>query len=651
MISFASKYYQHPIGRVIAAALPSYLKKDRPAISLVEEIKITKKGKEIIPDEIMRRTPKQAKLISYFQKKQSITVDVLNKAGIEWRSQRKNLLKKEWVTISHIPSKLNIQKNVSTPVMGPTLNSEQNIAVNQIKETQNFKAFLLDGITGSGKTEVYLRIILEVLKTGKQCLILVPEIGLTAQFIERLIKRIGIEPVLLHSSLTEHQRFKAWQMTREPQTKLILGTRSAIFAPIYNLGIIIVDEENDVSYKQQDGFRYSARDLAVTKAKYFDIPIILGSATPSLESLNLIQQKKYTKLSLQKRAGNAQLPSMHLVDMTKEYAPDGLSPSLIRTIKKHLKKDGQILIYINRRGFAPTLICTSCNHIAQCLRCDSRMTVYLSQNKLACHHCGSSRKYTDKCINCSGEYKALGQGTQRLEEVLGKYFPNILIKRIDSDSTRLKGSMNEALNIANTGKARILVGTQMLSKGHHFPSLTLVAVINADQGLFSIDFRGSERLAQNLIQVSGRAGRENQKGQVIIQTEYPDHPFWEALFEGGYKRVAEETLAEREAASWPPFSYLALIRASSHKKNFTWDFLNSSYQIIEKDKLNDINILGPISAPMERKAGKFRGQLLLQCENRKSLHKQISLFIQKIERKKCTHRVKWSVDIDPVELF
>lgn len=651
MISFASKYYQHPIGRVIAAALPSYLKKDRPAISLVEEIKITKKGKEIIPDEIMRRTPKQAKLISYFQKKQSITVDVLNKAGIEWRSQRKNLLKKEWVTISHIPSKLNIQKIVSTPVMGPTLNSEQNIAVNQIKETQNFKAFLLDGITGSGKTEVYLRIILEVLKTGKQCLILVPEIGLTAQFIERLIKRIGIEPVLLHSSLTEHQRFKAWQMTREPQTKLILGTRSAIFAPIYNLGIIIVDEENDVSYKQQDGFRYSARDLAVTKAKYFDIPIILGSATPSLESLNLIQQKKYTKLSLQKRAGNAQLPSMHLVDMTKEYAPDGLSPSLIRTIKKHLKKDGQILIYINRRGFAPTLICTSCNHIAQCLRCDSRMTVYLSQNKLACHHCGSSRKYTDKCINCSGEYKALGQGTQRLEEVLGKYFPNILIKRIDSDSTRLKGSMNEALNIANTGKARILVGTQMLSKGHHFPSLTLVAVINADQGLFSIDFRGSERLAQNLIQVSGRAGRENQKGQVIIQTEYPDHPFWEALFEGGYKRVAEETLAEREAASWPPFSYLALIRASSHKKNFTWDFLNSSYQIIEKDKLNDINILGPISAPMERKAGKFRGQLLLQCENRKSLHKQISLFIQKIERKKCTHRVKWSVDIDPVELF
>ena len=295
IISFASKYYQHPIGRVIAAALPTYLKKDRPAISLIEEIHITKKGNEIIPDEIKKRAPKQAQLISYLQKKQSITVDILNKETIEWKSQRKSLLKKEWITISHVPSTLNTQRSISIPIKGPALNSEQKIAINKINEAQYFKPFLLDGITGSGKTEVYLRVILEVLKTGKQCLILVPEIGLTTQFIERIIQRIGIEPVLLHSSLTEHQRFKAWQMTRNPQTKLILGTRSAIFAPIHNLGIIIVDEENDISYKQQDGFRYSARDLAVTKAKYFDIPIILGSATPSLESLNLIKQKKYTE--------------------------------------------------------------------------------------------------------------------------------------------------------------------------------------------------------------------------------------------------------------------------------------------------------------------------------------------------------------------
>jgi len=583
--------------------------------------------------------------------KESITIDILDKEAIEWRGQRKSLLKKEWIRISDVRSNLNAKMKMSTPIKGPVLNSEQQSAVNNINKVQNFVPFLLDGITGSGKTEVYLQVILEVLKKGAQCLILVPEIGLTAQFIERLIKRIGIEPVLLHSSLSERQRFKAWQNIKNSQAKLILGTRSAIFAPIHNLGIIIVDEENDVSYKQQDGFRYSARDLAVTKAKYFNIPIILGSATPSLESLSLVKQKKYIRLGLEKRASNAQLPSMHLIDMTKDYAPDGLSPSLIRIIKQHLKKNGQILIYINRRGFAPTLICQSCNHIAQCLRCDSRMTVYLSRNKLVCHHCGSFRKYTEKCIICNAEYKALGQGTQRLEEVLNNYFPNIAIKRIDSDSTRLKGAMDEALSMANSGEAKILVGTQMLSKGHHFPSLSLVAVINADQGLFSSDFRGSERLAQSLIQVSGRAGREDQKGQVVIQTEYPEHPFWQALFEGGYKKIVEDTMKEREAASWPPFAYLALIRASSHKKDYTWDFLNSANQIIEEEKLNDVNIMGPVSAPMERKAGKYRGQLLLHCENRKSLHQQISSFIKKIERNKSTHRVKWSVDIDPIELF
>lgn len=547
-------------------------------------------------------------------------------------------------------SSLSAQKT-SMPTKGPALNAEQKLAVNNIKKAQDFVPFLLDGITGSGKTEVYLQVILEVLKKGKQCLILVPEIGLTTQFIERIINRIGIEPVLLHSSLSENQRFAAWKTIKNSHAKLILGTRSAIFAPAHNLGIIIVDEENDVSYKQQDGFRYSARDLAVTKAKYFNIPIILGSATPSLESLNLVRQKKYTRLGLEKRASHAQLPSMHLIDMTKDYAPDGISPSLIRIIKQHLKTNGQILIYINRRGFAPTLICQSCNHIAQCLRCDSRMTVYLSRNKLICHHCGSSRRYTKKCIICNAEYKALGQGTQRLEEVLNNYFPSITIKRIDSDSTRLKGSMDEALAMANSGEAKILVGTQMLSKGHHFPSLSLVAVINADQGLFSSDFRGSERLAQSLIQVSGRAGREDKKGQVVIQTEYPEHPFWQSLFDGGYKKIAKDTMKERKAASWPPFANLALIRASSHKKDFTWDFLNSANQIIEEEKLHDVNIMGPVSAPMERKAGKYRGQLLLHCENRKSLHTQISSFIKKIERKKSTHRVKWSIDIDPIELF
>ena len=651
LISFASKYYLHPIGRVIAAAMPSQLRKGKPAVDLIEKLHLTNKGKVINTKNLLKNAPKQAALMSYLQKKGSVTVDILNSINIDWRLQKNSLSDKGWIKVSQVPSPETTFPILSKPTHGPNLNSEQIKAVSIINNNQEFQAYLLDGVTGSGKTEVYLQVILNVIKKNKQCLILVPEIGLTSQFIDRIITRIGIKPALIHSSLTEQERFNAWQAIKNSNTKLILGTRSSIFAPTENLGIIIVDEENDPSYKQQDGFRYSARDLAIAKANYHNIPVILGSATPSLESLYRCSQKKYKHLILKKRAGGARLPSMHLIDVSKEYMPDGLSQKLINTIEKHLKNDGQILVYINRRGFAPTLICKSCNHIAQCTRCDSRMTVYHKKELLICHHCGLSRPYLDKCHLCGAKYTALGQGTQRIEEALKKNFKDILIKRIDSDSTRLKGAMDDALSLAISGKAKILVGTQMISKGHHFPSLSLVAVINADQGLFSMDFRGGERLAQNLIQVSGRAGREKQKGQVIIQTEYPDHPFWEALFNGGYKDVVKQTLKERQEASWPPFSNLILIRVSSHRKDFTWDFLNTANKIIMSNKFKDINILGPVSSPMEKKAGRFRGQLLLHCENRMPLHQQTALLFKKIQRKKCTHRVKWSIDVDPIELF
>ena len=651
LVSFASRYYLHPIGRVVAAAMPSHLRKGKPTVNFIEKLHLTNKGKVIKAESIIKNAPKQAALINYLQKKGPVTVDILDDLSIDWRVQKNSLSNKGWIKVTKVPSSNDESPILSRPTKGPNLNSEQKKAVNIINNSQEFQTFLVDGVTGSGKTEVYLQLILNVIKKNKQCLILVPEIGLTSQFIKRIIARIGIKPAMIHSALTERERFTAWQAIKNSKSNLILGTRSAIFAPTENLGIIIVDEENDVSYKQQDGFRYSARDLAIAKGSYHNIPVVLGSATPSIESLYRCTQKKYKRLVLEKRAGRAKLPSMHLIDVTKEYMPDGLSQKLIKIIKKHLKNNGQVLIYINRRGFAPTLICKSCNHVAQCPRCDSRMTVYQSKKLLTCHHCGSSRSYTHECNLCGAEYAALGQGTQRIEEALKKNFANISIKRIDSYSTRLKGSMDDALTQAITGKAKILVGTQMISKGHHFPSLSLVAVINADQGLFSMDFRGSERLAQNLIQVSGRAGREEQKGQVLIQTEYPDHPFWGALFDGGYKEVAKQTIKEREEASWPPFSNLILIRASSHRKDFTWDFLNTANEIIVSNKFDGINILGPVSSPMEKKAGRFRGQLLLHCENRKPLHQQTALLFKKIERKKCTHRVKWSIDVDPIELF
>ena len=344
------------------------------------------------------------------------------------------------------------------------------------------------------------------------------------------------------------------------------------------------------------------------------------------------------------------MPSMHLIDLNKGHSEDGLSKLLIKSMNEHIENDGQILVFINRRGYAPTLICKTCNFIAECSRCDSRMTLYLSKKLLLCHHCNYKEKYKNSCIKCDSEMMALGQGSQRIEDALKKHFPNEQILRIDSDSTQQKSSLDEALEKAKAGKAKILVGTQMLSKGHHFSSLSLVVVVNADQGLFSNDFRGSERLAQNIIQVAGRAGREKKKGQVIIQTEYPDHPFWPLLFQGGYKEIVEMTLMDRKSANWPPYSFIVLIRAQSHRKKYTWSFLEEAKKILISQKPN-FSILGPVSAPMEKKASHYRGQLLLQSKGRKSLNQTLKMFIDEIERKKFVRRVKWSIDVDPIELF
>jgi primosomal protein N' (replication factor Y) len=649
-ISFASNYYQYPIGKVISAALPTQIKKGFPLISYIDQLSLTNQGKACSTSNLKKSAPKQAELLEILKIKVRLNEKDLNNLSPNWRRYYKGLIEKKLVKKDRVINNYRVNQKYIRPSSGPELNSEQANAVNTIINEKKFKTFLIDGVTGSGKTEVYLHLIKNTLKDDKQCLILVPEIGLTSQFINRIIKRIGLIPHQFHSSCTENEKLITWKAIRDSKAKIVLGTRSAIFSPFKNLGIIIVDEENDVSYKQQEGFRYSARDLAIIKAKHCDIPVILGSATPSIESINQCKKNIYSKLKLSERAGPAKLPSMHLIDINKNKTKDGISDLLLKTMNEHLKKDGQILIFVNRRGYAPTLICKSCNYIEKCKRCDSRMTVYQSKNSLICHHCGSKEKLKTSCHLCGSEYVALGQGTQRIESALNKHFSSEWIMRIDSDSTKSKGSLDKALEAAKSGTAKILIGTQMLSKGHHFSSLTLVAIINADQGLFSNDFRGSERLAQSITQVAGRAGRENKKGQVLIQTEYPDHPFWETLFKGGYKSTIRLILEERKQTGWPPYSYIALLRTESHQKKFTWEFLKKSKLILSSDK-STIDILGPVSAPMEKKAGKYRGQLLLQSNNRKILNHCITSFIQEIESKKITRRVKWSLDIDPIELF
>ena len=462
---------------------------------------------------------------------------------------------------------------------------------------------------------------------------------------------VAIEVAQRRDRVTEIISVGNWRAAAEGSAPVIVGTRSAVFVPLRDPGLIIIDEEHDASLKQHEGLRYSARDLAIWRAKQFNVPIVLGSATPSLESLQRCREGAYRHLLMPTRAGSAVPPLMRLVDLSTTAADEALSPSVLQSIQSTLGQGGQVLVFLNRRGFAPTLICTACGHIAECDHCDARLTVHAARNQLQCHHCGAIRRLESTCSVCGGQSRALGQGTERLEESLRMHFPQETITRIDSDSTRLKGTMVKALAMAAAGEAQILVGTQMLSKGHHFPNLELVVVVNADQGLFSTDFRGSERLAQSLVQVSGRAGREKKQGRVIIQTAFPQHPFWSELLNGGYERVASSELAAREAAAWPPFSRLALIRASAAKRQDCWQFLDSLKRLADQLAGEGLRVLGPVSAPMERRAGRYRAQILLQCRQRQPLHSLLAELQPKMEGSPLARRVRWSIDVDPIELF
>ena len=649
LIRFASDYYHHPIGEVAAAALPAALRQGRSLNTVMLKLRLTAEGATVDLDKLQKRAPRQAELLNTVTTT-GIGFHELDALLPQWRRIRGRLVDNGWIEIVRIEHSPTVSP-CTEPQSGPTLNSDQALSVAALRSNEGFQVSLLDGVTGSGKTEVYLTVMQDELSRGRQVLILVPEIGLTPQLVSRLGARLGTTPAVLHSSLTDTARLAAWRDARAGTAAVVLGTRSAVFAPLANPGLIVVDEEHDNSLKQQDGFRYSARDLAVARAKYLDIPIILGTATPSLETLKRCQDGAYQHLKLPSRTATAAPPLMRLVDLTVHASADGISEPAALAIRNNLQTGGQVLVFLNRRGFAPTLICSGCGHIAECDRCDARMTVHANSNELRCHHCGASRAIDADCSTCTGSYRPLGHGTQRLEESLRQRFPDYAVARVDSDSTRLKGTMSKALSMATTGETKILIGTQMLSKGHHFPNLTLVVVVNADQGLFSTDFRGSEKLAQSLVQVAGRAGREKRQGEVLIQTAYPSHPFWGELLGGGYERVAASALNERSRTAWPPFSRLALIRASAHKREHAHEFLEVAHRLLTAEIAGEVRILGPVSAPMERRAGRYRAQLLLQSFDRQALQTSLQRVRAKLENDKTARKVRWSIDVDPIELF
>jgi len=653
LIRFTSSYYHHPIGEVVAAALPGLLRQGKPLSPTQTFVAITAAGQSADLENLAKRAPRQVELLELLLDAggNGIDTDSLTEQMPTWRRAEKGLLEKGFASrFDAIRDEPEAAVELSRQA-GPELNAHQRDAVAAIRDASGFNAFVLDGVTGSGKTEVYLRLMLEVLDAGRQVLVLVPEIGLTPQLVGRFRTRLGIEPAILHSSLSDAARLQAWRRARSGAAKLIVGTRSAIFTPLPNVGLIVVDEEHDHSFKQQEGLRYSARDLAIARAKYRDVPVVLGSATPTLESLQHCRTGNFVRLELPVRAGGAQPPTLKLVDLTRAAATDGLSEPLLNAIERHLGSCGQVLIFLNRRGFAPTLICASCGHLAECRRCDSRMTVHARDKALRCHHCGAGRALDTSCAICGADVRPLGEGTQRLEDALRAHFPDRRIERIDSDSMQKKGAIGEALALAESGAADILVGTQMLSKGHHFPKLTLVGVVNADQGLFGTDFRSAERMAQSIIQVAGRAGRENRQGEVIIQTAFAENPFWQRLIKGGYRQISDEALAERETTRWPPFTRLALLRAAAHKQRDAHAFLEVARQQIEAQRIEQLRVLGPVDAPMARRAGRYRAQLLLQSSDRKALHEVLTRLRPCLESDPAGRKVRWSIDVDPIELF
>lgn len=577
---WGSQYYQYPLGMLFDAALPAWLRKQKP---------------------------------------------------LEFKAQK----------VSN-----------KTPSVPHTLNHAQLHALTTVSACfGKFQAFLLDGVTGSGKTEVYLQLIAKAIAQNLQTLILVPEINLTPQTLAHFQNRFQVPIAVLHSQISEKARAQAWIQAYNGDAPIILGTRLSAFTPIQNLGLIIIDEEHDLSFKQQDHFRYSARDLLLKRAQLEQCPIVLGSATPAVETWHNAHCGKFTHLVLPERAGNAAQPEIEILDIRHKQLEAGLSYDLLQQIAQHLDNNNQVLLFLNRRGYAPVLMCYSCGWHQNCQRCDSHMILHNYSKLVRCHHCDAQHAIPNACPNCAGiGLNALGLGTQRIEEFLAEYFPKAKIARVDRDSVHTKKQLQSVLDAVHANEINILIGTQMLAKGHHFPNLSLVAIIDIDAALFSADFRATERIAQLITQVSGRAGRGAKLGKVVLQTTHPDNPLLQTLIYQNYHAFLQNIIMERRQTNLPPYSYQVMFRAETKTPSIARNFLQDIKALI-RETHDDLHYLGPIPAPMEKRQGFYRAQLLLQANSRAILHKELQKIVPKIEANKLAHKVRWSIDVDPAEMF
>lgn len=650
LLQWAADYYHHPLGDVLKTALPSSLRRGGDVHTGVLVWLLTAAGRKV-PAGALNRTPLQRKILAAIaDAPDGLDREQLSRLSRGWKTAVKKMVARGWIAVK-VRECLDVTI-AETPA--PPLTPAQQAAVDVItSEFGVYNAFLLNGVTGSGKTEVYLKVIAQALALRKQALVLVPEIGLTPQLLGRIRGRFAVPVAVLHSGLTDQERLRAWSAARAGKAPVVLGTRSAVFTPLQALGVIIIDEEHDPSYKQQEGFRYHARDVAVMRAHREGIPIVLGSATPSLDSLQNVVDGNYHRLELPDRTGTARLPDVHLLDLRRLPVNDGLSPPLVEQIQHRLLKGEQSLLFLNRRGYAPVYMCHDCGWLAPCRRCDAKLTLHKRSQRLRCHHCGADSPLARDCPECQGmNLHSLGAGTERVERALTRLFPHARIVRIDRDSTRRKGMLEDKLRRVDAGEADILVGTQMLSKGHDFPSVTLVGVLDADQRLYSVDFRASEQLVQQIIQVSGRAGRGAKPGEVWVQTYQPQHPVFTALRQHDYRAFVDLALAERKAASYPPFAYLALLRAESPKPEAALRFVQVAHELASGCLASDsVELMDPVPAPMERRAGRYRAQLLAQSARRRPLHRFISRWLPLLDEAPAGKRARWSLDVDPFDMY
>ena len=651
LAAWMADYYCQPAGELLFQFLPRYLRRKQQLHPVTVEYWCAQHPSEEILNNLQRKAPRQLQLLELLLENEAgLHAAALNDQYGSWRAAMKGLQSKGLVTTQMRDPLYAQHIDYDT---APSLTDEQQQAVNAISAgLGSFRVDLLQGVTGSGKTEVYLAIMQQVIAQGKQVIYLVPEIGLTPQLLQRLLNRLGREVVSSHSGQSEYTRYQSWEQFRRGVARVVIGTRSALFSEAPDLGLIIIDEEHDSSYRQQDGVRYHARDVAIKRAQMLGISVLLGSATPALETLYNLSRPHYYHHLLRQRPAAATPPQIQLIDSARVNLTSGCSPQLLQAMRQHLQQGGQVLLFLNRRGFAPVIMCHECGWQALCHQCDARMTLHQSINRMVCHHCGYAEPVVKSCPDCGEkEIRHYGIGTEQLQQFIQQAFADIPVIRIDRDSISNARQMEQMLQPVREAEPCILIGTQMLAKGHDYPDITLVGILDSDQALYSSFYRATERLIQTVLQVSGRAGRASKRGQALLQTAFPEHELMQALCHQDYSELVQPIMQERQMIGFPPYVRVITLSADALELNLAMNRLQQIHRVLMAlDQASAIKVVGPIPALMTRRIGRYRAQLSLLGGDIRLLRQVLHQLLPEIQRVKNSQRLRLVIEVDPLDL-